>query len=62
MPYKIRKKGDQYEVVNTETNKVRGSHDSAEKAKKQLNLLRAVSHGWKPSKKDGGYIGRAIKK
>jgi len=51
MPYSIQKRKDKFVVVNTDTGDVKGTHDSREKAQKQLNLLRAVKAGWKSSKR-----------
>ena len=51
MPYGIRKKGDKYQTVNKETGDVKGTHDSKEKAVKQLRLLEGIEHGWHPTKK-----------
>ena len=48
MPYAIRKKGDDFAVVNTETGKVKGTHDTKADAQKQINLLRGVEHGMVP--------------
>ena len=48
MPYAIRKSGSKWKVVNSETGDVKGTHDSEEKAEKQLRLLNAVKHGFKP--------------
>ena len=53
MPYAIRKKGNKWLVVNKDTGKVKGTHDSKEKAEAQVRLLYGVEHGWKPTgKKD----------
>ncbi len=53
MPYKLRKqpRTQLYWVVNIDTKK-KYSHEPIPKdrAQHQLNLLRAVEHGWKPSK------------
>ena len=55
MPYAIRKKtGGKCSVVNKDTGKVHAKATSATKAKKQLNLLRGVEHGWKPTRKKKG--------
>lgn len=51
MPYALRKKGDNWTVTNTDTGEVKGRHSSATKAKRQMNLLRAIKHGWKPTGK-----------
>ena len=50
MPYALRKSGDKWKVVNSDTGHVKGTHSSKAKAQKQLNLLRAVKTGWKPTK------------
>lgn len=53
MPYAIRKEGADYLVVNKDTDEVKARHsppDGEEKAKKQINLLHAIEHGWEPSK------------
>jgi hypothetical protein len=49
MPYAIEKKGSKFVVRNTDTGDVKGTHDSREKAQRQVNLLRGVEHGWKPT-------------
>ena len=51
MPYAIRKRGEKWVVLNTATGDVKGTHDSETKAQHQINLLRGVEHGWKPTKK-----------
>lgn len=51
MPYAIRKRGTKFAVINTVTNDVKGTHASRTKAQRQLNLLRGVKHGWKPTGK-----------
>lgn len=51
MPYKIRPKDGKFEVYNTETGKVKGTHNLRGNAEAQLRLLEAVKAGWKPSKK-----------
>ena len=50
MPYAIKKVGNKWWVVKADTGKKVAEHDSEEKAQKQLNLLRAIEHGWKPTK------------
>ena len=48
MPYAIRKDGEDYLVVNTETDEVKARHeppDAEEKAQRQLRLLEEVEHG-----------------
>jgi len=37
--------------VNTETKKVKGTHDTKAEAQKQINLLRGVERGWRPTGK-----------
>jgi len=50
MPYKIGKvKGDGYRVTSPHGTKSKGT--TKEKAQKQVNLLRGVEHGWKPTGK-----------
>ena len=39
MPYAIRKKGNAYQVVNTQTGKVHAKHTSKKKAQAQMRLL-----------------------
>ena len=51
MPYTIRQSGSKFVVVNTETNDVKGRHDTKEKAQRQINLLRGIEHGWEPTGK-----------
>ncbi len=50
MPYKIVKRGNKAEVVNSKTGKGHGVTTMA-KAKRQKRLLEGVEHGWKPSYK-----------
>ena len=49
MPYAIRKRGEKWVVLNEETLHVKGIHTTKEKAQLQINLLRGVEHGWKPT-------------
>ncbi len=51
MPYAIQKRGKKWAVVNTETGKVKGRHDSRVAAQRQINLLRGIEHNWKPTGK-----------
>jgi len=52
MPYAVKKRATKFVVINTETNKVKGTHSSRAKAERQLNLLRGIEHGgWKPTGK-----------
>jgi hypothetical protein len=51
MPYEIRQKGEAWEVVNTETQEVKATHeppDAKEKAEKQVKLLGEIENdpGW----------------
>ena len=48
MPYIVRKKGDKWLTVNSETGEVKGTHDSKQKATAQLRLLYGVEHGMVP--------------
>jgi hypothetical protein len=41
MPFSIRQAGDKWEVINSDTEEVKGSHDSEEEAKGQLSALYA---------------------
>ena len=49
MPYNIQKRNDKWLVINTETQKVKGTHDSKEKAVKQMRLLYMVEGGGTPT-------------
>lgn len=49
MPYAMEQRGKKWVVFNTETKDVKGTHDSKIKAQRQINLLRAVEHGWEPT-------------
>lgn len=51
MPYAIRKRDTKFAVINTETGKTKGTHTSRIKAQRQVNLLRGVERGWKPTGK-----------
>jgi len=44
MPYKVEKRGSNWVTVNTETGQVKGTHDSKEKAMRQMRLLYAVKN------------------
>ena len=48
MPYKM-KKVDGYKVSSPHS--VHAKHTTKAKAEAQMNLLRAVEHGWKPTGK-----------
>lgn len=45
MPYAIRKKGNRWVTYNKDTGDVKGTHDSKEKAMKQMRLLYHVKSG-----------------
>jgi ribosomal protein S18 len=49
MPVKVRKLDGKYRVSHS--GKVSAKGTTKAKAKKQANLLRAVAHGWKPTKR-----------
>ncbi len=51
MPGKVTKSDGHYKV--TWGGKTTAKHTSKENAKHQMNLLRGVEHGWKPTK--GGH-------
>mgnify|MGYP001558681361 CR=1 FL=1 len=56
MPYKIErissgKNKGKYRVVNTETGEVHAKATSESEAQRQVNLLRGVEHGWRPTGK-----------
>lgn len=51
MPYDIRKNGESYDVINTETDDVKATHeppDAKEKAERQVKLLNEIEKdpGW----------------
>ena len=50
MPYDIEKKGNEWVVKNSKTGKIHGTHDSKEKALRQMKLLYGIEKGWKPTK------------
>lgn len=45
MPYEIRKDGDAYLVVNSETGDVKAKHEDKEKAERQVALLHDLEKG-----------------
>ncbi|KKN82245.1 hypothetical protein LCGC14_0310580 [marine sediment metagenome] len=49
MPFALQKRGDVWKVVNTDTGQVKGTHESKIKGQRQLNLLRGIKHGFKPT-------------
>lgn len=51
MPYKIREDGEDYLVINAETEEVKARHqppDAKLKAEKQVRLLEGIEHGMVP--------------
>ena len=48
MPVKIRKKGKRYQVSTPHGTKAKGT--TKEKAESQARLLRAIDHGWRPTR------------
>ena len=42
MPYAVEKRGDKWVTINTDTGKVKGTHDSKIKATRQMRLLYMV--------------------
>ena len=52
MPYRVEKRGNVWVTINTETGKVKGTHDSKIKAQRQMRLLYGIESGeWKPTGK-----------
>jgi hypothetical protein len=49
MPVKISKQGRRYRV--TDAGKTTAKDTTKAKATRQANLLRAIAHGWKPTRK-----------
>jgi len=52
MPFHLRKlpRKDLYRVYNSDTKEIKAYATTKEKADKLIHLLRALEHGWKPSK------------
>ena len=48
MPYAIRRQENKWITYNSETKEVKGTHDSKEKAQKQMRLLYMVKGGGTP--------------
>lgn len=48
MPYKVTPNGDSFDVVNTQTEDVKATHDTKEEADKQVELLNAIEKGYDP--------------
>lgn len=44
MPYKVRESGGKWDVVNTETDEVKATHDTKEEAERQVRLLHALEN------------------
>lgn len=51
MPYLIKKVKDGFSVLNKDTGKVYSKHTTKSNARKQVKLLIAIEHGFKPNKK-----------
>lgn len=49
MPYAIEKTDGKFSVVNTETGSVKSKATTKTNAQRQINLLRGLEHGWKPT-------------
>ena len=49
MPYDVRYKNGKWETINTETNKVKGTHSSKAKALRQMRLLYMIEGGKQPT-------------
>lgn len=47
MPHKVIKKDGKWVVVNKETGKVKGTHETKDKALAQMRLLYALENGYK---------------
>ena len=47
MPYGIKQENGKWITYNKDTGDVKGTHDSREKAVKQMRLLYGVEHGMK---------------
>lgn len=45
MPYALKKKGSKWLVVNKDTGRVLGSHDTRAQASRQLRAVYANTHG-----------------
>jgi hypothetical protein len=42
MPYKVEERDGEFDVVNTETDEVKATHDTREAAERQVRLLREL--------------------
>jgi hypothetical protein len=50
MPYKmIQKSARRYSVINSKTRKVHAKNTTLKNAKRQIRLLNAIDHGFKPN-------------
>jgi len=49
VPYAMREENGKWVVYNKEDGDVKGRHGSKIEAQRQINLLRAVEHGWEPT-------------
>jgi len=49
MPYKVEQRGGKWVTLNTETNKVKGTHSSKAKALRQMRLLYMIEGGKQPT-------------
>ena len=54
MPYKVEKRGDKWVTINSDTGDVKGTHDSKEKAMRQMRLLYMVKSGKEPRNQQYG--------
>ena len=50
MPYGIRKSGSKFNVVNKDTGKVKGTHNSRTSAEKQRRLIESINNAMKKIK------------
>jgi len=62
MPYAIAKTDGKFSVVNTDTGSVKSKATTRTKAEKQINLLRGLEHGWKPSGSYADFVRVEFKK
>lgn len=48
MPYKVREHDGKWEVINSDTEEVKATHDTKEEAERQVRLLETIEHdpGW----------------
>lgn len=50
MPYDVEKRGNKWVTLNTETGDIKGTHDTREKALRQMRLLYHIKGGGKLTK------------